>query len=279
ARNERLPIIEDCCHVYGSLYRGRPLGSFGAAAFYSFHWSKPIPGGRGGLAIVNDPAIEARAAQFHASCSKPAWPDAFLLSSQYLAFKLLRYTRLITAARTLLRWWSPHGIATGQFRRAELEYKLTADYVKTMVAPAKYAVKATLRREMSHIEWRQYLSAQIYAHASQLGISSIEHDALSIVTFMSYPLRTNHRERVSAEARTHHVEITPGFVSPVDPLSPSEWADVGYQAGSCPMAEYLAEKTITVPLHSFAGERHLRKLLEFLEAIKAQGLVEIVGSR
>jgi len=279
AREHRLPVIEDCCHVHGGMYRGRPLGSFGAAAFYSFHWSKPVAGGRGGLAVINDSAMAARVAEFHASCSRPAWPEAIWLGSQYLAFRLLRSMGLITHMRALLRSWSPNGVATGQFRRGELEYKLTPVYTKTMAAPLKYAVKTVLLRGRAQIERRQQISAQLHARACQLGISPIELGTLSPVALMSYPLHANEKfSRMSAEGRVHRINVTPGFVSPVDPLGPNQWADVGYHAGSCPVAEYLAEKTITLPVQSFGGKRHVQRLLGFLEAVKVQGLVKSVGT-
>ncbi|NPV45552.1 MAG: hypothetical protein HPY69_01235 [Armatimonadetes bacterium] len=44
------PLIEDCAHAYGSRYQGRPVGSEGTAAIYSFGPAKwPACGGGGAL--------------------------------------------------------------------------------------------------------------------------------------------------------------------------------------------------------------------------------------
>lgn len=54
-----LPLIEDCAHAYGSRYEGRPVGSQGKAAIYSFGPAKwPACGGGGALLGDVVPAAE-----------------------------------------------------------------------------------------------------------------------------------------------------------------------------------------------------------------------------
>lgn len=48
-------VIEDAAQGMLSTYKGRPLGSIGHMAAYSFHETKKtIPVGEGGLLIIND---------------------------------------------------------------------------------------------------------------------------------------------------------------------------------------------------------------------------------
>src|SRR6266852_1438228 len=60
AKRHRLTVIEDCCHVWGSRYRGRELGSIGAAAFYSYDPGKPFIVGMGGAATVSSQELRAK---------------------------------------------------------------------------------------------------------------------------------------------------------------------------------------------------------------------------
>jgi dTDP-4-amino-4,6-dideoxygalactose transaminase len=49
-----LVLIEDCCHGLGARYRGKPIGSFGKAAFFSFGRDKILSSVFGGMIITAD---------------------------------------------------------------------------------------------------------------------------------------------------------------------------------------------------------------------------------
>lgn len=52
-----LLIIEDCAQAHGATYKGRPVGSFGAASAFSFCQDKIIStGGEGGMLLLDDSA-------------------------------------------------------------------------------------------------------------------------------------------------------------------------------------------------------------------------------
>lgn len=55
-----LPVVEDACQAHGARYRGRPLGSFGRAAAFSFYPTKNLGGlGDGGAVATDDPDLAA----------------------------------------------------------------------------------------------------------------------------------------------------------------------------------------------------------------------------
>ena len=60
AHRHSLPLIFDAAHAFGSSYRGRPVGSFGAAEAFSFHATKFINTGEGGAVTTNDDALAGR---------------------------------------------------------------------------------------------------------------------------------------------------------------------------------------------------------------------------
>lgn len=61
AEANNLYIIEDAAQAVDSFYKGRPLGSIGHLSAFSFHETKNIISGEGGMLVVNDERFEKRA--------------------------------------------------------------------------------------------------------------------------------------------------------------------------------------------------------------------------
>ncbi|MFB6457672.1 dTDP-4-amino-4,6-dideoxygalactose transaminase [Chitinophaga sp. Hz27] len=95
-----LLVIEDAAQAIDAFYKGRPLGSIGHMAAFSFHETKNIISGEGGMLVVNDPRFAERAeiiwekgtnrAQFfRGEVNKYGWVDtgsSFLPSEIVAAF-------------------------------------------------------------------------------------------------------------------------------------------------------------------------------------------------
>jgi len=59
AQEHDLIMIEDCAQAVGARYRGRLVGTFGTASFFSFQMLKGINTYGGGMALMNDPVLAA----------------------------------------------------------------------------------------------------------------------------------------------------------------------------------------------------------------------------
>jgi perosamine synthetase len=55
------PLVEDAAHAHGSTLDGRPAGSFGIAAAFSFYPTKVITSGEGGMIATSDDRINEEA--------------------------------------------------------------------------------------------------------------------------------------------------------------------------------------------------------------------------
>jgi dTDP-4-amino-4,6-dideoxygalactose transaminase len=88
----KLIVIEDAAQAIDSFYNGRPLGSIGHLAAFSFHETKNIIAGEGGMLVINDKRFENRAeiiwekgtnrqAFFRGEIDKYGWVD---IGSSYL---------------------------------------------------------------------------------------------------------------------------------------------------------------------------------------------------
>ena len=135
-----LIFIEDAAQAFIAYKAGKPLGSFGALATFSFHDSKNISSGEGGALIVNDPILADRAELFwekgtnrsqfiRKETDKYNWVDigsSFLPSEITAAFLLgqLEKAAEITSARRKI--WS----------RYQRELAPIAKIVRLPVVPA-----------------------------------------------------------------------------------------------------------------------------------------------
>lgn len=121
ARHHGLWFIEDAAQAIDATHQGRPLGSFGAMSAFSFHETKNVICGEGGLLVVNDPALRARAeilwekgtnraAFFRGEVDKYGWVDvgssflpsditAAVLWAQLESIRLLQDRRLALWSR------------------------------------------------------------------------------------------------------------------------------------------------------------------------------------
>ncbi len=100
AEKRNLIVVEDAAHAIDSFYKGRPLGSIGHFGTFSFHETKNIISGEGGMLTVNDDRFISRAeiiwekgtnrAAFHrGEVDKYGWVDvgsSFLPAEMIAAF-------------------------------------------------------------------------------------------------------------------------------------------------------------------------------------------------
>jgi dTDP-4-amino-4,6-dideoxygalactose transaminase len=100
ANKHNLFVIEDAAQAIDSYYKGKPLGSIGHLAAFSFHETKNITSGEGGMLVVNDERFVRRAeiirekgtnrsAFFRGEVNKYEWLDigsSFLPSDIIAAF-------------------------------------------------------------------------------------------------------------------------------------------------------------------------------------------------
>ena len=61
ATRHGLAVVEDAAQAIDSYYNGKPLGSLGELAAFSFHETKNIISGEGGMLAINDPRFAQRA--------------------------------------------------------------------------------------------------------------------------------------------------------------------------------------------------------------------------
>jgi len=108
ANRNNLLVVEDAAQAIDSYYKGRALGSIGQLATFSFHETKNVIAGEGGLLVINDEQFihraeiiwekgTNRAEFFRGAVNKYGWVDtgsSFLPSEIVAAFLLAQLENL-----------------------------------------------------------------------------------------------------------------------------------------------------------------------------------------
>lgn len=93
ARKHKLKLIEDVSHAHGSLYKGRPCGSFGDVAGMSMMASKSFAIGEAGMLLTNDREIYERAIAY-GHYERTGGPSRFAKSDAQVHGDLARFAGL-----------------------------------------------------------------------------------------------------------------------------------------------------------------------------------------
>jgi dTDP-4-amino-4,6-dideoxygalactose transaminase len=121
ASRHGLLVVEDAAHAIDSYYHEKPLGSIGHFGTFSFHETKNIISGEGGMLIINDKDFKHRAeiiwekgtnraAFYRGEIDKYGWVDigsSYLPSDAVAAFlysQILRFDRIQSSRKKV--WWN-----------------------------------------------------------------------------------------------------------------------------------------------------------------------------
>lgn len=122
ATKHNLYLIEDAAQAIDAYYKGKPLGSFGHLAAFSFHDTKNIICGEGGMLVINDSAMQKRAeiirekgtnrsAFFRGEVDKYNWVDigsSFLPSEINASFLWAQLCAIDTIQQKRLQLWNQY---------------------------------------------------------------------------------------------------------------------------------------------------------------------------
>jgi dTDP-4-amino-4,6-dideoxygalactose transaminase len=141
AATNGLVVVEDAAQALGSLYKGRPAGTLGSMAAFSFHETKNVISGEGGAFVVTDPAYyEAaeiirekgtnRSRFFRGEVDKYTWVD---LGSSYLPSEIV--AAMLLAQLERIDAISADRMATWEFYHQSFAGLEAAGFVRRPVVP------------------------------------------------------------------------------------------------------------------------------------------------
>lgn len=142
ADKHQLFVVEDAAQAIDSFYKGRPLGGIGHLSAFSFHETKNIISGEGGMLVINDEQFVERAeiiwekgtnrsAFFRGEIDKYGWVDigsSFLPSEIISAFLFAQLENLERIQYKRKEIWDTYFDAFSNVERIRFQLPNVPDY-------------------------------------------------------------------------------------------------------------------------------------------------------
>jgi len=259
-----IPLIEDCCHAFGSRYAGRLCGTFGCASFFSGQWNKPFYTGLGGMLLVNDSSLLEGVRSLYEKATDVSPLENMRLNAQIMAYKTIVTPRTNTAVTTLYRFLSKTGIAAGSSTNEELAGTMPAGYLKRMAPCQIREGQKNLRDIRRAIDARKKNAARYSRLLADAGWPTLQEPAACESVILRYPVRVADKNHVLRQAALKRLEIGSWFEVPLHPAG-TDMAGLGYSAGMCPEAEKASREVINLPTHAKITPDEANRIIGFLK--------------
>jgi len=119
SKKHQIPLIEDAAEAVGSTYKGRRAGNFGMASVFSFHRTKTIVTGEGGMILLDDEKLYERCMFLRDHGRRPDGPAYYVyeITYKYMPFNLQaamgyaqfqRIDEIVGRKRQMLQFYKAH---------------------------------------------------------------------------------------------------------------------------------------------------------------------------
>jgi perosamine synthetase len=256
-----LYLIEDACHTLGSTYRGKSLGLFGDAAFFSSQWSKPYTTGLGGMAVTRSNEIAANLDAVQRSFEAPPAAAQAKLALQYGIYQRFYSPQVYWTAQASLQRLSRLGLFVGSSSDSELAGEMPVDHRWRMAPYQERAGLKKLARVPDGIAQRQMITRLYDMGLSETGWPTAYRCGETVL--LRYPVCVSNKEELLDLARKERIELGSWFETPLHPAPLNQHAVFDYQLGQCPNAERTARQVVNLPMHAWMTLAEAELVLQF----------------
>ena len=263
ARERGIPLIEDCAHTICSAVGRRLVGSFGEAAFYSYEAAKPLFVGIGGSAVINNPRLTDALAHEYPKYKEPNAFAQLEAATMVRAHRLAYRPSTYWTVRSLFRSLSALGVIRGNYNKLGNNARPAADFERRMGGLQRNQLHRELAGLVGQTAHRRRVAAE---YRQRIQPNQVSHPVIPAgvdAVFSRYPMFVEDKRNVLEGARRARVELAGFYDSAVQPLQGAALSSVGYEPGSCPNAEWAAERIVSLPTGLLVGEKQIDRAVDF----------------
>jgi UDP-4-amino-4,6-dideoxy-N-acetyl-beta-L-altrosamine transaminase len=231
AERRGLVLVEDACHSLGAHHSGRPVGSLAALTAFSFHPVKHVTTGEGGMVTTDDDVLARR-----------------------------------------LRTFRNHGITTLPSERVTWEYEMVTLGFNYRLSDIHAVLGLSQLRRLDTFITRRREIAAVYDRALQ-GVRAIrrpqpapgrDHVWHLYVIQLELDRLSADRAAVLAALRAENIGVNVHYI-PV--YFHPYYRELGYERGSCPVAETAYERVLSLPIFPRMSPADVEDVLSALRKV------------
>lgn len=269
SKKHDLVLIEDCAHAFGATYKGKLIGTFGDAAFFSFGRDKIVSSVFGGMAIINNSKLknqneklQFKIQKFQSELSFPkyTWILQQLLHP-IITLPVLYLYNFFSLGKAILYIAQKLGLLSFPVCPEEKKGLKSVDF------PKKYPnVQAEiLLEQLSHLEEfkrRRWLFAKSYFELLHVQEFKMPKKVVG-ATYLRFNLQTDKASEIRYLAKRRGILLGNWYGQIVDPSGVS-LVHAGYTPGSCPNAEKAARECLNLPTYPWLTESQVKRIAALL---------------
>ena len=270
AKENNLILIEDCAHALGAEWKGKLLGTFDKAAFFSFSRDKVISSVYGGMAVTNDDELGKNLEQLQKQFGKPGnlWIMQQILHPILLDSVILPIYNLLDLGKIFLVLSQAFHILSKAVSWQEKKGKKPGYFPKAF--PNALAIMAfnqlnklekfySHRKEISDY-YRENLKGSLFTLPSE--------DENSKQSYLRFTVKHKDAHEIIYEAwHKQNILIGDWYTTCIAPFD-TKLDEMKYKPGMCPNAEHLARQTINLPTHINISQKDAERIVKFLKQWK-----------
>ena len=260
-RQNNLILIEDCAHSLGATYKGKKVGTFGKAAFFSFSRDKVISSVYGGMVVTNDDSLAQKIKEFQ---EKVDFPSYFWIKQQLLHPVLMNWLILPTykiLGKYLLVLFQKLQILSKAVQWIE-KFGEKPNYFPKRLPDALAILALNQFKKLERFNNHRKEIANFYYN--ELKNTPFKLPSATEQIYLRFTIKHPRAHEIIRKAWKRNILIGDWYECPIAP-SDTKLDKMQYKIGSCPKAEKLARETLNLPTHINVLEKETQKIIAFLK--------------
>lgn len=261
-KKHNLILIEDCAHALGATYKGKLVGSFGTAAFFSFGRDKIVSSVFGGMATTNNESLGNKLRQYQHALAYPSliWILQQLLHPLIMALVLPTYRlglgKIILYAAQHLRFLSfPVYAQEKQARQPEY-------FPKRLPNALSFLAYWQLEKLKRYNAIRRNIAKTYFVELKNTSDTLPKANEEAI--YLRFPILSKYADELRFQAKKKGILLGNWYSSVIDPKG-VDFKKILYTRGSCPKAEKMARQSLNLPTYPTLTQLQIKEIIELIK--------------